>query len=165
MAKRRKKRSDALPAWLKAQRVRAARDRWRAKVAAAGLCRRCGQVKPVKGKTCDGCRLQHRKIQRRVYRRARNSARRGGLPSPKLAPSLFVLATRPAWTVADFAAARYPARADQVRRRRGAYGVAGKVLLHLLQRGLVETIGGAERYRLTRWAREVIRDEVREQVA
>lgn len=161
MARRRKKRSDALPAWLKVQRVRAARDRWRAKVAKAGLCRRCGRERPVKGRTCDLCRLQHRRIQRRVYRRAALRARRNGLPSPKLVPSLFLLATRPAWTIGDFAAARWPARAGQAQIRRGVYGVAGKVLLHLLQLGLVEAIDGAERYRVTSRARQVMRNDVR----
>lgn len=157
----RKKRSDALPAWRRLQNVRASRDRWRAKVAAAGLCRRCGQAKPVKGKTCDDCRAQHRKIQRRIYQRERRRAARIGLPSRKLAPALFVLATKPAWTVEDFAAARYPRKADQARARRGVYAVAGKVLLHLLKLGLVEAIDGTERYRLTRHARLVMRDEVR----
>ncbi len=161
MARRRKKRSDALPAWVKAQRVRASRDRWRAKVAKAGLCRRCGKARPVKGRTCDLCRLQHRKIQRKLYRRDTRRQRTGGMPSRKLVPALFVLATRAAWTIGDFAAARWPARADQARARRGVYGVAGKVLLHLLQLGLVEAIDGAERYRLTSRARRVMRDDVR----
>lgn len=164
MARRRKKRSDALPTWLRLQRVREARDRWRAKVAKAGLCRRCGKARPVKGRTCDLCRLQHRKIQRKLYRRHKGAAVRQGMPSRKLAPALFVLAERPTWTVGEFALARWPARADQVAKKRGAYGVAGKVLLHLLQLGLVAAVG-IDRYRLTPRARQVMRDDVRKAAA
>lgn len=158
--RQRKKRSDALPTWLRLQRVRASRDRWLMKVEKAGLCRRCGKARPVKGRTCDPCRLQHRKVQRRRYRRQKGAAVRQGMPSRKLVPALFVLAERPAWTVGEFAAARYPARADQVTKKRGAYGVAGKVLLHLLQLGLVAAVG-VDRYRLTPHARRVMRDDVR----
>jgi len=156
----RKKRKDALPAWVRQQRRDHARARWRAKHRAAGRCDRCGRGEPTHPPTCNDCRDKHRTYQQACYRRRMLRLKREGLPTKKLERSLDLLATRLAWSLADFAAARWPE--DPAHPRKAGltrvHGVAAKALRSMERRRLAECQGGL--YSITQHGRDVLANDV-----
>jgi hypothetical protein len=124
----RRQRKDAYKhPWYKAQALKHARARWRAKQAARGRCTKCGRRRAVGH--CDPCKDRHRAQQRAKWRRVQASHQCRGWATLKQRPTLRLLANGRVWTAATVAAAHG-----------GGYrpAAAGKALAGLLRRRLVE---------------------------
>lgn len=126
---KRKKRSDAAPEWLRVQRVRASRARWRAKQLDAGRCPHCGRGVPIAGGECADCRTGGRAGDARTYRRRVRHRLRHDELTPAQFRALDILSDGSAWTPGRFAARMWPTT-HQAR-------VAGRVLGFLGKAGWV----------------------------